>query len=146
MHQQVEPELDKIKNHPDYTKVLSLVVTEGEPAVEPQSSSVARVFEEARSLGGKDTGKKPHWYPQLNKFGNMTNEMYGLTNHEQLSRLMEYFHLNKGYEFVPVQSRDSHMFAAIRRGVDAQGIYKHTPEEADCDICITECSVFLPSP
>ena len=35
MHQHVEAELDKIKNHPDYTKVLSLDVSEGESAVEP---------------------------------------------------------------------------------------------------------------
>ena len=68
MHQQVESELDKIKNHPNYTKVLSLDVSEGEPAVEPQSISAARLFEEARSLGAKVTGKKPHQYPQLNKF------------------------------------------------------------------------------
>ena len=56
MHQQVEAELDKIKNHPDYTKVLSLDVSKTEPAVEPQSSSAARVFEEV-----KITGTKSHW-------------------------------------------------------------------------------------
>ena len=35
--QQVEAEPDKIKNHSNYTKVLSLGVSEGEAAVEPQS-------------------------------------------------------------------------------------------------------------
>ena len=55
--QQVEAELDKIKNHPDYTKVMSVDVSECEPSVELQSSSAARVFEEARSLGAKVPGK-----------------------------------------------------------------------------------------
>ena len=126
MHQQVEAELDKIKNHPDNNKVLFLDVWESEPAMEPEISSAARVFEEARSLGAKVTGKKPHQYPQLNKFGNRANEIYGLANQEQLSRLVEYLHLNGGYELVPVQNRDSCTFAAIRRGVDVPRAYTNT--------------------
>ena len=90
----MEAELDKVKDHPDYTKVLCLDLSEGEPAIECQSSSAARVFEEARSLGAEVTGKKPHQHPQLNKFGHRANEVYGLANQEQLSRLMEYLHLN----------------------------------------------------
>ena len=39
--QQVEAELEKNKSHPYYTKVLSLDVSEGEPAVGPQSSLAA---------------------------------------------------------------------------------------------------------
>ena len=57
MCQQVKPELDKIKNHHDYTKILSLDVSEGDPAGEPQSSSAVRVFKETRSLRAKVTGK-----------------------------------------------------------------------------------------
>ena len=64
MCQQVEAELDKVKNHPDYTKVLYQDVSECEPAVEPQSSSATRGFEETRSLGSKVSGKKPHQYSQ----------------------------------------------------------------------------------
>ena len=52
MHWQAEAELDKIRDHPNYTKVLSLDVSEeGEPSVEPQRSSAAGVFE--------DDGKPP---------------------------------------------------------------------------------------
>ena len=145
MCQQGEAELEKIKNHPDYTMALFLDVSEGEPAGEPQSSSAARVFEEARSLGAKVTGKKPHQYPQLNKFGNRANEIYVLANQEQLSILMEYIHLNGGYELIPMQNRYSCMFTAIRREVDVPWEYTNTPEEVDCHVCFTECSVFSSS-
>ena len=73
MCQQVEAELDTIRNHSDYTKILSLDIREGEPEVEPQSSSMARVFEETTFLGAKVTGKKPHQYHQLNKYENKAN-------------------------------------------------------------------------
>ena len=94
--------------------------------VEPQSSTAAWVFEEARSLGTKVIGRKPHQYPQLNKFGNRTNEICGLGNQEQLSRLMEYLHLNGWYELVPVKNRVSCVFAAIRRWVDVPREYTNT--------------------
>ena len=115
-HQQVKAELNKIKNHPHYTKVLSLDVSEGEPVVEPQSSSAASVFEGARPLGGKVTGKKPDQYPQLNKFGSGANQIYGLANQEQLSRLLEYLHLNGGYELVLVQNRGSVCLLQLEEG------------------------------
>ena len=89
-------------------------------------SSAARVFEEARSLEAKVTGRKPHQYPQLNKFGNRANKIYGLVNQEQWSRLMENLHLNGGYELVPVQNRGSCMFAEIRRGVGVPREYTNT--------------------
>ena len=54
------------------------------------------------------------------------NEIYGLANQEQLSRLMEYFHLNGGYELVAVQNRGSYIFAAIRRGMDVPREYTNT--------------------
>ena len=85
------------------------------------------MFEEAGSLGAKVTGKKLHQYPELSKFGNRANEICGLANQEQLSRLIKYLHLNGGYELVPVQNRGSGMFAAIRREVDVPREYKKTP-------------------
>ena len=73
----------------------------------------------------------------------LTQHYTTLANQEQLSRLMEYLHLNGGYELVPVQNRGSCMFAAIIRGMGCvQEIYKHTSEEADCVVCFTECSVY----
>ena len=116
----------KIWNHPDYAKGLSLDISEDEPAVEPQSSLAARVFEEARSLEAKVTGKKAHQYPQLNRFGNRANENYGLANQEKLSRWMEYLHLNGRYELVSVQNRGYCIFAAIRRVVDVPREYTNT--------------------
>ena len=145
--QQVEAELDRIRNHPDYTKVLSVDVSEGKTAVEPQNSLAARVFEDAISLGTKVTEKKPHQSPQLNKFGNRADEIYGLANQEQLSRMMEHVHLNGGYELLPVQNRCSCMFTVIRRGVDVpREIPNLPPGEADYDVNFTECSVLFPSP
>ena len=76
-------------------------------------------------MGSRSSGKKPHEYPHHNKFGNGA-EIYGLGNQEQLSKLMEYFHLNGGYELVSVQNRGSCMYAAIRRGIDVPTEYTNT--------------------
>ena len=87
--QQVKTKLQRIQSCCEYSRILSLESLVGESVSQQQDVSSSNMFEEARSLGSKVSGKKPHTYPLLNKFGNRANELYGLANQEQLSKLIE---------------------------------------------------------
>lgn len=85
------------------------------------------MLEESTSKEEEVEGKKPKEYPGLKKFGGRAGEaIYGLSNHAELSKLMEYIHLNGGYELVPVQGRGACLYASIRRGLDVPKEYTNT--------------------
>ena len=157
---QVEARLRQFDNVPRYNTVLRLgqpLPVSPEPPGRTQSRSTRsakpsaptneetqKVLEEAHIIGNKVHGRVPPQYPKLRKFGSRGGEViYGLSNHEDLSRLMEYLYMNGNYELVPVQAKGACMFASVRRGIDTPKEYTNTHTRRQLTMTVTEYMDFF---
>ena len=57
-HQQVESDMKKIKDHPEYFRILSLETLTGAPKPQSSISASVSVLEQSRSMGSKIYGKE----------------------------------------------------------------------------------------
>ena len=131
--EQVTAALERIKSHPiDSQKLMLETLDSNEGPLEeqqlqkPETTSESQVFDEGRSSGEKVTSRKPHTYTFLANFVSRANELYGFSNQEELSRLMEFLYLNGRYELIPVKNKGSFLYAAARRGIDTPAEYTNS--------------------
>ena len=151
MKKHIKQELDWIKDHPKYSQFLRMAVQEdGAEAANAKLAGCSDMFtpspevlKAARNTYDKISWRNPHNYPHLAKSGSKANDLYGLAYQEQLSRLMEYLFQNGRYELVPVQSRGSCMYAAIRRTVNVPAEYTNVHLRRQIVMTVLKYSEFL---
>ena len=139
---EVKAAIDGLKKIPLYNQVLKLdkqPAQQEEEEDEPVAQSATKKSKGASHAYDPETaaqklvklatiqqkhieGPAPKRFPDLAKEDSSANQLYGLQNMEELSRLVLYF-ASKGLEVKAVQTRGSCLFTAIRRCLDCPKEY-----------------------
>lgn len=125
---QVKKMINQLGDVDVYKEVLQLERAEAAQQQVPQAAETEgqKLLDGVSNLSRHIEGRKPPAHLTLAAYDTQANRIYGLQNHQELSKLMDYLRLNGGYTLQPVQNRGACMFASVRRSVNAPLEYSNT--------------------
>ena len=132
----VTAQIDKLAQHPQYSEVIRMDAPEGAagPAKKRTRQEAAKAhhalptLEELRYIEElaekKIEGKPPKPYEELRGTGQVSADVFNLSDMRQLMRLQEYLQDNGSYELFHTPKNGQCLYASIRRGMQLPEEYR----------------------
>ena len=132
----ITAEIDKLAQYPEYTEVIRMDPPEAAagPAKKRTRQDTAKAHHALPSLEQlrhieelaekRIEGKPPGAYEELRGTGQVSADVFNLSDMRQLMRLQEYLQENGGYELFHTPKNGQCLYASIRRGMQLPEEYR----------------------